>query len=107
MVGDLGRTELVSRAEEGAQELFETLQKLKSLPDYIEVLPGAFSGSVCGRTLSGKPMSTIGFEKKFNRAFGISDKGSFVEFMLKETPPRPPAAEQIRALNLGLRERVD
>jgi len=107
MVGDLGRTELVSRAEEGAQELFETLQKLKSLPDYIEILPGAFSGSVCGRSLSGKPMSTIGFEKKFNRAFGISDKESFVEFMLKETPPRPAAAEQIRAVNLGLRERVD
>lgn len=60
MVGDLGRTELVSGAEEGARALFETTQKLKALPDHVEVLPGAFSGSVCGRSLSGKPMSTSG-----------------------------------------------
>jgi glyoxylase-like metal-dependent hydrolase (beta-lactamase superfamily II) len=70
MVGDLGRTELVSSAEEGARALFETLQKLKSLPDYLEVLPGAYSGSVCGRSLSGKPMSTIGFERRFNKDRG-------------------------------------
>ena len=107
MVGDLGRTELAASAEDGARMLFETVQKLKSIPDYIEVLPGAYAGSVCGRSLSGKPMSTIGFEKKYNRAFGINDKESFVEFMLKETPPRPAAAEQIRAVNLGLREQVD
>jgi glyoxylase-like metal-dependent hydrolase (beta-lactamase superfamily II) len=55
MVGDLGRTELTSSAEEGARSLFHSVQKLKSLPDYLEVLPGAFSRSVCGRSLSGKP----------------------------------------------------
>jgi|SRR5579863_211970 len=107
MVGDLGRTELATSAEEGSRMLFETVQKLKALPDYIEVLPGAFAGSVCGRSLSGKPMSTIGFEKRYNRAFGIGDKESFVRFMLQETPPRPATAEQIRAVNLGLRNRVD
>jgi len=107
MVGDLGRTELVSSAEEGARELFETLQKLKSLPDYIEVLPGAFSGSVCGRSLSGKPMSTIGFERRFNKAFQIDDKKSFVDFMLNEIPTSPPRAEEVRAVNLGLRDRID
>jgi hypothetical protein len=87
--------------------LFETVQKLKSLPDYIEVLPGAFAGSVCGRSLSGKPVSTIGFERRFNSAFQIDDRESFVEFMLNEIPPRPPRAEEIRAVNLGLRERMD
>lgn len=107
MVGDLGRTELVSSAEQGARDLFETLQKLKSLPDYLEVLPGAYSGSVCGRSLSGKPMSTIGFERRFNKAFQIDDEASFVEFMLNEIPSRPTRAEEIRAVNLGLRERVD
>jgi len=71
MVGDLGRTELASSAEEGARSLFRSVEKLKNLPDYIEVLPGAFSGSVCGRSLSGKPSSTIGFERRFNGAFGI------------------------------------
>lgn len=107
MVGDMGRTELAASAEEGAQMLFETVQKLKALPDYMEVLPGAFAGSVCGRSLSGKPVSTIGFEKRHNRAFAINDKQSFIEFMLADIPPRPDGAEQIRAVNLGLHDRVD
>lgn len=104
MVGDLGRTELVSSAEEGARELFETLQKLKSLPDYLEVLPGAYSGSVCGRSLSGKPMSTIGFERRFNKAFQIADKAEFVRYMLQNVPAPPPEAGSTRATNLGKRQ---
>jgi hydroxyacylglutathione hydrolase len=104
MVGYLGRTELVSSAEEGARALFETLQKLKSLPDYIEVLPGAFSGSVCGRSLSGKAMSTIGFERRFNKAFQIADRAEFVRYMLNSVPAPPPEAARIRARNLGKSE---
>jgi glyoxylase-like metal-dependent hydrolase (beta-lactamase superfamily II) len=102
MVGDVGRTELVENAEDGARMLFQTVQKLKSLPDYVEVLPGAFAGSVCGRALSGKPMSTIGFEKRFNRALQIADREEFVRHMLREIPAPPPNAKEIRALNLGL-----
>jgi hypothetical protein len=60
--------------EEGARALFRSAEKLKELPDYLEVLPGAFSSSVCGRSLSGKPVSTIGFERKFNAAFRIADE---------------------------------
>ena len=104
MVGDLGRTELASSAEQGARSLFETVQKLKSMPDYLEVLPGAYSGSVCGRSLSGKPMSTIGFERRFNKAFQIDDEGAFVHHMLQSIPTPPPDAATIRAINLGLRE---
>jgi hydroxyacylglutathione hydrolase len=102
MVGDMGRTELATSAEAGARELFRSAARLRGLPDHIEVLPGAFSGSVCGRGLSGKPMSTIGFERRFNRAFSIDDEDAFVTLMLQEIPPRPPRAEQIRAHNLGL-----
>jgi hydroxyacylglutathione hydrolase len=101
MVGDMGRTELAATAEEGAGMLFETVQKLKSLPDYLEVFPGAFAGSVCGRALSGKPMSTIGFERKFNRAFQIADRDEFVRHMLREIPSPPPNAKENRALNMG------
>jgi glyoxylase-like metal-dependent hydrolase (beta-lactamase superfamily II) len=105
MVGDLGRTELASSAEQGARLLFETVQKLKSLPDYLEVLPGAYSGSVCGRSLSGKPMSTIGFERRFNKAFQIDDENDFVRHMLQSIPTPPPDATKIRAINMGLQER--
>lgn len=104
MVGDVGRTELVSDAEEGARALFATTRKLKRLSDHIEILPGAFSGSVCGRSLSGKPMSTIGFERRFNRALQMDDQEEFVRFMLQSIPVPPPNAQKNRAINLGREE---
>jgi len=102
MVGDLGRTELATSAEEGARNLFASVQRLKALPDHLEVLPGAYSGSVCGRSLSGKPTSTIGFEKRHNKAFRIEDEPTFLRAMLADIPPAPPQAAQVRALNSGL-----
>lgn len=101
MVGDLGRTELATSAEQGARHLFASAQRLKSLPDHLEVLPGAFSGSVCGRKLSGKPTSTIGFERRFNAAFAIDNVSDFVTKMVADIPPPPPGAAQTRAINAG------
>jgi hydroxyacylglutathione hydrolase len=101
MVGDLGRTELATSAEDGARVLFQSIQRLKALPDHLEVLPGAYSGSVCGRSLSGKPTSTIGFEKRFNKAFRIEDEADFLRVMLADIPPPPPQAAEVRAVNSG------
>lgn len=101
MVGDLGRTELATNVEHGAAELFRSAQRLKALPDYVEVLPGAYAGSVCGRRLSGKPWSTIGFEKRHNEAFGIASETDFVRFMAAEIPAPPPEAARIRSINSG------
>ena len=101
MVGDLGRTELASSAEDGARALFRSVQVLKALPEYLEVLPGAYSGSVCGRKLSGKPTSTIGFEARHNTAFRITDEGEFVAAMTADIPPPPPGAARNRAINSG------
>jgi len=101
MVGDLGRTELAVSAEQGATDLFRSVRRLKALPDYVEVLPGAYAGSVCGRRLSGKPWSTIGFEKRYNEALRIEDESAFIRFRLAEIPPAPPEAAKIRAANSG------
>ena len=101
MVGDVGRTELAATAEEGARVLFRSLERLKALPDHVEVLPGAFSGSVCGRSLSGKPSSTIGFERRNNAAFRIEDEDAFVHFMQSDIPPPPARAAELRAANAG------
>jgi hypothetical protein len=107
MVGDLGRTELATSAEKGARDLFRSAQRLKALPDHLEVLPGAYAGSVCGRSLSGKPMSTIGFEKRHNRALAVEGEDDFVQLMTANVPPAPPRAAQIRALNSGLAEAAE
>jgi hypothetical protein len=60
----------------------------------VLVLPGAFSGSVCGRGLSGKPLSSIGFERRFNKAFQLADQAAFVALMVRDLPPPPPAAAE-------------
>jgi glyoxylase-like metal-dependent hydrolase (beta-lactamase superfamily II) len=101
MVGDMGRTELVTNAEDGARALFQSAQRLRALPDYLPILPGAFAGSVCGRALSGTPTSTIGFERRFNRTFAITNQETFVATMMRDIPPAPPEAARTRAANLG------
>lgn len=107
MVGDLGRTELATDAKAGARDLFRSAQRLLALPDYLEVYPGAFSGSVCGRSLSGKPVTTIGFERRFNKGLQVTHEDDFIRFMTRDVPPRPPQPTAIRAANLGMQERVE
>jgi glyoxylase-like metal-dependent hydrolase (beta-lactamase superfamily II) len=107
MIGDVGRTELASEPEVGARMLFESIRRLKQLPDYLEILPGAYAGSVCGRALSGKPVSTIGFERRFNPAFQIDDANDFVRHMLESIPAPPPDAAVTRAANQGSIELED
>ncbi|AFZ69716.1 MBL fold metallo-hydrolase [Deinococcus peraridilitoris] len=102
MVGDLGRTELASDPESGARALYHSAQRLKTLPDYVQIYPGAFSGSVCGRKLSGNPISTIGFERRHNQALSIDNEDAFVRLMLQDIPPRPANFERVRAHYSGL-----
>lgn len=102
MIGDMGRTELATSASDGARALFRSARRLKTLADHVSVLPGAFSGSVCGRGLSGTPVSTIGFERRFNRAFSLDDEEAFIDLMLRDVPPRPPNADRVRAANRGI-----
>ena len=90
------------RGSSGARTLFESLNRLRALPEHLEVLPGAVAGSVCGRGLSRKPNSTIGFERRYNAAFGIAEAERFVAFMLENIPPAPPKAAELRATNAGL-----
>lgn len=101
MIGDLGRTELAASAAKGAKDLFASVQKLRALPDYLQVLPGAYAGSVCGRGLSANPISTIGFERRHNAAFRIDSEADFISHMLKDIPPPPPEAAKLRAANSG------
>jgi hydroxyacylglutathione hydrolase len=89
LVGAVGRPDLGRRAREHARELHDSIhERLLTLPDELEVYPAHFSGSVCGVGLSGKPSSTIGFEKRWNPLLSRS-RDEFVEAL---TSPPPPAA---------------
>jgi hypothetical protein len=48
-------------------------------------------------------MSTIGFEKRHNKAFSLDDEEAFVRAMVADVPPAPARAAQIRAVNSGLK----
>lgn len=101
-VGSIGRPDLGQKGEEWAGQLFDSLHtKLMALPESVEIFPGHTSGSVCGAGISGKPSSTVAFEKRFNAGLGVLDKDAFVRHILADIPPRPAEMERIVAANLG------
>ena len=99
-VGDVGRPDLAVEAQEGAEGLFHSLRRLVELGDGVEVFPGHVAGSLCGAAMSSKASTTIGFERRFNRALQ-GELGDFVSAALGPQPPRPPNMERIVALNRG------
>ena len=103
-VGDAGRPDLYGEgsAEAFAGQLYDSLfQRLLHLDDHVEVWPAHFAGSGCGRGLSGKPTSTIGFERRWNDALRARSREAFVRFMLEGLPPAPPEHDAIRRFNRG------
>ena len=101
-VGSVGRPDLAGREKAMAGMLFDSLHsKLLTLPDETEIFPGHQAGSVCGAGISGKPSSTIGFEKRFNLGLHINSKEEFVAYLISDIPPRPAEMERMVAANIG------
>jgi glyoxylase-like metal-dependent hydrolase (beta-lactamase superfamily II) len=98
-VGDVGRPDF--GGEEAAATLYASLARLMTLPDYIEVFPAHISGSPCGRAMSGKPSSTIGFERRHNSALKQRDPAQFIRAIYEDLPAKPPEFEAIIAQNRG------
>lgn len=108
LVGDAGRPDLHAGAEQTVEEMARTLyrsltDRLLVLPDHLLVYPGHYSGSVCGRGLSGNPASTIGFERHHNRALAFDSEEEFVAALIADIPPAPARQAEILAANLGAR----
>ncbi|QKT03564.1 MBL fold metallo-hydrolase [Ectothiorhodospiraceae bacterium 2226] len=100
-IASVGRPDLAGREQEMAGMLYDSLHgKLLTLPEVTEIYPGHYAGSACGAGLSGKPSSTIGFEKRFNPALTL-DKDGFVRELTTNIPPRPAKMEQYVAANVA------
>jgi len=100
-VGAVGRPDLPGRTRENAAELYESIRrKLLILPEQMEVYPAHFAGAACGVGMSGKPASTIAFEKRWNPllSLGVTD---FVAQVAEGIPPKPAAMETIMRFNRG------
>jgi hydroxyacylglutathione hydrolase len=105
-VGDVGRPDLLERAarmagtmETGARELFRSLQRLAPLPDYLQIWPGHGAGSACGKALGAVPQSTLGYERRFNWAFGLRHEDEFVRAVLAGQPDPPRYFAEMKRIN--------
>ncbi len=113
-VGDAGRPDLTATddgaagdgmgeraqvAAAAARTLHGSLRRLLALPDDLEIYPAHFAGSACGRAMSGKPSSTLGFERRFNPALQPRSPNEFAAFMVADLPAPPAQHREIRAAN--------
>lgn len=105
-VGDVGRPDLLEKAAGikgtqriGAEQMFDSLKKFKSLKDHIQVWPGHGAGSACGKSLGAVPSSTVGYEKLVNWALQFEDKDSIVDALLEGQPEPPKYFAMMKKLN--------
>ena len=105
-VGDVGRPDLLEKAanikgtmEVGAKQLYASLQKIASLPDWLQVWPGHGAGSSCGKGISAIPHSTLGYERRFNWAFQAKSEAEFVAAVLAGQPEPPKYFAEMKRVN--------
>jgi len=104
LVGDAGRPDLHAHGEQTVEAMAHTLyrsltERLLALPDHLLLYPAHYSGSVCGRGLSANPTSTLGFERRHNRALQFDSEDAFVQALTSDMPPAPDHQSAIVAAN--------
>ncbi len=102
-VGSVGRPDLLGAEETDdlARQLFKTMRDyFKGLDDGMLVFPGHGAGSACGADISDRPVSTIAWEKRHNRAMKIDDEGEFLAFVKQGAPPVPAHYPRLKKVNL-------
>ena len=105
-VGDVGRPDLLETAagqkgtmEAGARTLFASLRGLQTLPDHLVVWPGHGSGSACGKSLGGVPVSSLGYERLANWALRERAEAPFVGTVLEDQPDPPLYFGEMKRVN--------
>lgn len=97
--GAVGRPDLPGQARQYAASLYDSLHsKIIPLRDDLEVYPGHFAGAACGEGLSGKPSTTVGFEKRTNALLGLS-KDAFIAKLTANELAKPPGMDENIRLN--------
>lgn len=104
--GDVGRPDLLERAanikgtmEGSARTLFQSLQRFKQLPDYVQIWPGHGAGSACGKALGAMPFTTVGYERLANWAFAVTDEDEFIRMVLAGQPEPPRYFAEMKRIN--------
>jgi hydroxyacylglutathione hydrolase len=105
-VGSIGRPDLLEEAAGvagsaaiGARELFHSIARFRSLPDYLQIWPAHGAGSACGKGLGAVPSTTVGYEKLFNPALQFNNEREFVEYILSQQPEAPTYFALMKQVN--------
>jgi hydroxyacylglutathione hydrolase len=105
-VGDVGRPDLLERAarvansmEDSAHALYRSLQRIRELPDFVQLWPGHGAGSACGKALGALPQSTVGYERVANWGFTTVDEAAFVNEVLAGQPEPPAYFAEMKRIN--------
>jgi hydroxyacylglutathione hydrolase len=92
-VGDVGRPDLLDgkmSKEELAGMMYESLNKLKKLPDDVILYPAHGPGSACGKNIGKETWSTLGEQKKFNYAMREMSREEFIKVVTDGLLAPPP-----------------
>jgi glyoxylase-like metal-dependent hydrolase (beta-lactamase superfamily II)/rhodanese-related sulfurtransferase len=89
-VGSIGRPDLLDvPPAQLAASSWQSVQRLKTLPDATVVMPAHGAGSLCGAHLSPETTSTIGREKATNPYLRMPSEASFVANVISHQPVAP------------------
>jgi len=102
-VGDIGRPDLPGAEilDEQVENLYSSLYvKLADYPDHLEIFPAHGQGSLCGRGMSAKKSSTLGYERRANPMLGFSSFEDFKAEVMSAFPMRPKSFAHIIQTNL-------
>ncbi len=101
-VGSAGRPDLLGEGstEELTKQLFHTLRDFYlKLDDSVIIYPCHGAGSACGADIGDRPMSTIGYERRFNDFLQIDDFEKFKKFVKEGAPPVPAHYPRLKKVN--------
>ena len=101
-VGDLGRPDLLGEEAQKvlAHQLYESVfTLLPDIPDITEILPAHGAGSLCGKAMSSRRSSTVGFERRFNPSLTRKPEEQWVRDLLRGMPPAPPYFGRMKKVN--------
>ncbi len=100
--GDVGRIDLYKGAT--ADQMYDSVQRLTALEDYLGVFPAHYGSSPCGKGLSPITFSTLGYERRTNQALKTRSKEEFLKLVTEDMPPPPDDYVRVKRINAGLEE---
>ncbi|MBY0522689.1 MAG: MBL fold metallo-hydrolase [Gemmataceae bacterium] len=101
-VGDVGRPDLLGEQAQQAlaHQLYGSVfDKLPMLADFTEIFPAHGSGSLCGKALSSRLSSTVGYERRFNPSLVRKPESQWVHDLLAGMPLAPPYFRRMKQVN--------